>query len=65
MVKVPGINRLRKLNRVAGAIDVDGNLAFFVGAQVIDGGQMIKMADLALEFFDVVAADAELSTRPR
>ena len=59
MVKMSGINGFGKLDRVARAINVDGNLAFFVGTQVIDGREVVEMAHLALEFFNVFSADTE------
>src|SRR6185312_1843064 len=60
MVKMSGVNRLGELHGVARAFDVDGNLAGFVGTQVIDRGQVVEMIDLALEFFDRIGRDAEL-----
>ena len=59
MVKMPGINGFGKLDRVARAINVDSDLAFFVSTQVIDGRKVVEMAYLALELFDVFGADTE------
>ena len=59
MVKVSGINCLGKFQRVAGAVDIDGNLACLIGLQVIDRRQVVKVGNLTLEFFDVFGADTE------
>ena len=58
MVEMTGINRLGKFNRVAGAFNVDGNLAFLVSLQVIHRRQMVEIGNFALEFFCVFSADA-------
>ena len=58
-MKVPSINGLGKLNRIACAINVDSGLAFLICTQVIDSRQVIKMTHLAFEFFDVFSTDAQ------
>ena len=60
MMKLPGINGLGKLDRAAGAVNVDCNLAFLIGVQVINRRKVVEMGDLALELFDVFCADPEL-----
>ena len=59
MVKMSGINRPGKFHRVAGAVDIDGNLAFLVGLQAIDRRQVVKSGNLTLEFFNVFSTDTE------
>ena len=49
MMEMPGIDGFGQFHRVARAFDVDGNLAFFVGAQVIHRCQVVEVVDLPLE----------------
>ena len=60
MVKVADIYRLGEINRVAGAFHVNGNLAGFIGTQVIHRSQMVKMVYLPFERFDSISRNAEL-----
>ena len=59
MVKVGSINRFGKLDGVARAVDVDCGLAFFVGTQVIHGGEVVEVIHLVFEFFDVFSTDTQ------
>src|SRR3990167_8558298 len=60
MVHMRGVDGLGKLGHVARAFDVDAHLAVFIGAQVVDRGQVVDAVDLALQRLDVVAAHAQL-----
>ena len=60
VVEVTRINGFGQLDGVARAFNVDRNLAGLVGTQVVHGGQVIKMINLAFEFFDVIGGDTQL-----
>ena len=59
-MKMPGLDSAGKFDRIPYAIYVDGGLAIFIRAQVVDSRKVLEMADLALEFLDVLVADAQL-----
>ena len=63
VVQVAGIDRLRELDRIARAFDVDLHLRLFVGREVVDRGEVVQVIDLPLQLLDVVGRDAELLRR--
>ncbi|MNV33782.1 hypothetical protein D3C71_1251630 [compost metagenome] len=63
VVEMPGVDGLGQLDRVARAFDVHGHLGLFVSTQVVHRCQVVEMIDLALEFFDVFARNAQLLGR--
>ena len=56
MVKMTHLDSLGKLDRVAGAFDVDRHLVLRVGVQVIHRCQVVELADVALGLFGVFGA---------
>ncbi|EWS64077.1 hypothetical protein Y695_02685 [Hydrogenophaga sp. T4] len=63
VVEVLRADGLGQFHRVAGAVDVDGDLALGVRLQVVDGSKVVEVIDLALQRLDVVGAHAELLRR--
>ena len=63
MMKVPRVNGFCKLNGMAGAAHIDGDLTFLVGTQVIDRSEVVKMIDLSLKPLNVVGRNAQLPGR--
>ena len=49
VVQMAGVDRLRELDGVARAFDVDGDLRLLVGGQVVDRGEVVEVVDLPLE----------------
>ena len=60
VVQVTGIDRPGELDDRARALDVDGDLRFGIGREVVDGGEVIDVIDLALELLDGLGGNAEL-----
>ena len=59
VVKMFGLYRLGQRHGVAGAVNVDGDLAGLVSIQVIDCRQVIEMVNLALKLFDLGGRQAQ------
>ena len=59
MVERLGVDLLGQFQRLPGALDVDVALGVFIGAQVIDGGEMEEVVDLAHQIVLVALADTE------
>ena len=59
MVEMPGIDGFGQLHRVARAFDVDGDLALFVGAEVIHRCQVVEVVDLPFERLLRIGRNAE------
>src|SRR5258706_13934949 len=51
---------LGEFNGIAGAVDIGDALRFGIGGQIVNGGEMEQVFDLALEFGDIGRGDAEL-----
>ena len=60
VMQVAGIDRLGELDDRAGAVDVGGDLRLGVGREVVDGGEVVDVVDVALELLQVVGRDAQL-----
>lgn len=59
-MKMPGLDHPGKFNGMARALHVDQDLTRFIGLQVINGSQMVKMIDLPLELSDQIARHTKL-----
>ena len=63
VVQLAHVNRLRKFNHVARAVDVDGDLAFFRRTQVVYRRKVVEVINLTFERLDVFRRHAELFGR--
>jgi hypothetical protein len=59
VVQVPGLQRVREVDGVLGALDVELPVALVVGRHVVDGGEVEEVLDVALQALDVVVGDPE------
>ena len=59
LVEMTRVHGLGELDGVPGALDVGHPLAVGVGGEVIDGGEVEEVLDLAVELGDLVLVEAE------
>ena len=63
MLEAAGADRIGQRDRIPRAVDVGGDLFFGAGLEVVDGGEMEEMLDLAVQRFLVGLGHAQQRTR--